>query len=523
MFDVLSSSPLLTICVVLALGTLLGAVPFGPVRFGAAGALFIGLAFGALDPRLGENLALVQKLGLALFVYTVGLAAGSGFFRDLRRQLPLMAGAVVILAIAAGLMIAVGGLLGIPAAVQAGVFSGALTSTPALAAATAASGGDDGPAVGYALTYPIGVAVTILVVSYTVGRKWRAKRDPESSASKGLIDISVEVQHPGPLREVPGFADSAVRFSYLERDGNTRVAGPDEEFRIGDRVVIVGPRDAVQRAMDHLGHRVIRHLAEDRSDVDFRRFIVSRGQIAGRTVGELDIPGRFGGIVTRIRRGDLDLLAADDSILELGDRVRVVLPREHIPAVSALFGDSERQVSEVDALSLGIGIALGLLLGMLEIPLPGGVSFALGAAAGPLVVGMILGRLERTGPVVWGLPKPANLTIRQLGLLLFLAATGLASGQAFAAAVFTPLGARILIAGVVVVTVSAILFVVWARTIGVSGTRAAGALPGLVGQPAVLAYANERVTDERIDAGYAAIFALGIIAKILLVQVIVGA
>lgn len=522
MIDVLVSSPLLTLLVVLALGSLLGTVPFGPVRFGAAGALFVGLAVGALDPRLGEGLGLVQNLGLALFVYTVGLAAGNGFFRDLRRQLPLMAGSVVILVAAAAVTVALGGGLGIASAIQAGIFTGALTSTPALAAATEAAGGSQEPAVGYALSYPVGVILTIIAVALAVGRSWRAKRDPEPVARKGLVDISVEVQHPGPLRDVPGFADGSVRFSYLSRDGHTRVVTADEQLRVGDQVVVVGPAPAVARATEHLGHRVDQHLAHDRSVVDFRRFLVSDPRVAGRTIGDMDIPGRFGGIVTRVRRGDLDLLASDDFVLELGDRVRVIVPRGHIPDVSALFGDSERKVSEVDALSLGFGLVVGLLLGLVTIPLPGGSSFALGAAAGPLVVGMVLGRLERTGPIVWGLPQPANLTIRQLGLLLFLSATGLASGQAFAEQAFTGLGLRIVLTAAVVVAVSAVLFVGMGRLVGVSSARVAGGLAGFVGQPAILAYANDRATDERIDSGYAAVFALGIIVKIVLAPVVVA-
>ncbi|MDM8084307.1 TrkA C-terminal domain-containing protein [Cellulomonas cellasea] len=520
MIEVLAASPLLTILLVLALGSLLGAVPFGPLRFGAAGALFVGLAVGALDPRLGEGLGLLQSLGLALFVYTVGLAAGNSFFRDLRRQLPIMAVSVVILVIAAGITIVLAGGFDIASSIASGIFAGSLTSTPALAAATAAADGSQEPAVGYALSYPVGVTVSIIVVALTVGRAWRARRDPESAARQGLVDISVEVHRAGPLRDVPGFSDGSVRFSYLARDGHTRVVTADEELREGDVVVVVGPAPDVQRAREYLGERVGQHLAHDRSVVDFRRFLLSSPKVAGRTVGELDIPAKFGGTVTRVRRGDLDLLASDDFVLELGDRVRVIVPREEMPAVSQLFGDSERKVSEVDALSLGVGLVLGLLLGLVQVPLPGGTTFALGAAAGPLVAGMVLGRLERTGPLVWGLPQSANLTIRQLGLLLFLAATGLASGQAFAGQAFSLLGLKIVIEAVVVVGAASVLFVVLARLIGVSSARAAGGLAGFVGQPAVLAYANSRTVDERIDSGYAAIFALGIIVKIILAPVV---
>lgn len=518
--DVLAASPLLTIFVVVALGTLLGAVPVGPIKFGAAGALFVGLALGAADARLGEDLGLVQTLGLALFVYTVGLAAGNTFFRDLRRQLPLMGVGIAAVIVGAVTVAVLGGLAGLPGPLSAGAFTGALTSTPALAAATTASGSEE-PAVGYALGYPVGVTVAILLVGAIVHRRWPARRDPEPAAGVGLEAVTVEVLTATTLTEVPGFTAGEVRMSYLATEGGVRVVAPDERLRPGDRVVVVGPGEAVAAAVQHLGRRVDEHLADDRSEVENRRFVVSDRRVAGRTVAELDLPGRFDGVVTRVRRGDLDLLARDDLTLELGDRVLAVVPRGRLDEASALFGDSERRVSEIDAVSVGLGMALGLLLGLITAPLPGGARFALGAAAGPLLVGMVLGRLERTGPLVWGLPHAANLTIRQLGLLFFLATVGLGSGQAFAAQAFTATGLRVVLVATVVSVVACLALLLGARAVGVSAPRAAGALSGLIGQPAILAYASSRVVDERVEAGYAALFALGIIVKILAVQVLV--
>ncbi len=521
MLDVLASTPLLTIFVVVALGTALGAVPFGPVRFGAAGALFVGLAVGALDPRLGQDVGLVQTLGLALFVYTVGLAAGATFFRDLRRQLPLMTVGIVVLGVAGVVAAVLGAWAGFSAPLRAGAFTGSLTSTPALAAASAAADSTE-PAVGYALAYPVGVTVAIVIVALVVGRRWPSSRDPEPAAGRGLEAVTARVERGTVLTDVPGFAAGEVRMSYLSREGRTRVVSPDERLEPGDRVVVVGPAPAVVDAVAHLGTLLDEHLADDRTAVDNQRFVVSEPAVAGRTIAELDIPGRFGGVITRVRRGDLDLLARDDLSLELGDRVLAVVPRAELTAVSAFLGDSERKVSEIDALSVGIGMALGLLVGLVTIPLGGSVEFALGSAAGPLLVGMVLGRLERTGPLVWGLPRAANLTIRQVGLLLFLAAVGLASGQAFADQAFTTTGVRVGVVSAVVIAVTCVAFVAGARWVGVSAPRAAGALAGLVGQPAILAYAGSRVTDERVEAGYAALFALGIIVKILAVQIIVA-
>ncbi len=521
MLDILAANPVLTVFLTVALGTAIGAIPLGPIKFGPAGALFVGLALGALDARLGEGMQIVQTLGLALFVYTVGLAAGHTFFRELRRSLPLMGVGVGATVLAALLTLSLGTLTGLSGALQGGLFAGSMTSTPTLAAASSAAGSGE-PAVGYSLGYPVAVVVAIAIMAMALSRRFPGKNDPAPTATVGLDAATGEVDRYTHLRDVPGVAEGKVRMSYLERGNRTRVIDGADELCPGDRVVVVGAREDVDAAIAHFGRRQQEHLADDRTAVDFRRFVVSNSKVAGRSVAELDIPGRFNGTITRVRRGDLDLLARDDLTLELGDRVLAVVPQDCLAEVAKFFGDSERKISEVDAFTLGVGMAAGLILGLVTIPLPGGLALTLGAAAGPLIVGMILGRVERTGPLVWGLPLAANLTTRQLGLMFFLAAVGLASGQDFAAQVFTPTGAKIAGASAVIVLISGGALIAGGRFLGLSAARTAGAFAGFLGQPAILAYGTSRLSDERIDAGYTTLFALGIIVKILLVNLIVG-
>jgi putative transport protein len=286
-------------------------------------------------------------------------------------------------------------------------------------------------------------------------------------------------------------------------------------------VVLIGPQEAVGRAVDWLGSRADEHLAHDRRDVDYRRVLLSNSRLAGRSVVDLDIPGRFGGVVTRVRRGDLDLLAHDDLHLQLGDRLRVVVPRGRMGELTRFLGDTERQVSEVDAVSLGLGLSMGFLLGLLTVPL-GSVSLSLGVAAGPLVVGIILGWKERTGPIVWSLPTGASTTLRQFGLLLFLASVGLSSGPALATAIGQPIGLKLILLGALLAAVGpAVMAFVTAR-MGMSPARSGGLVAGFVGNPSLLAFANSRTADERVTEGYATLYAVDTIVKILLVQVIVA-
>jgi putative transport protein len=362
--DLLAENPVLTVFLVVGLGTLFGLIPFGPLRFGAAGALFVGLALSAFDARLSEGLDLVRTIGLVLFVYTVGLAAGPTLIRTFRTQAMLMAGGAVVLLVVTVTTVAVGaGLLGLGGGLLGGVFAGVGTSTPTLAAATSAAGTDD-PAVGYALTYAIGVIAGILAVHVEMGRRSTDDRDGPAAA-EGLVDRTIVATRRARLVDVPSAADGAVRLSFLRHGADMEVAEDRTVVEPDDRVVVIGTEDAVDTATAWLGTPADDHLAHDRREVDYRRVLLSNPDLAGRTVAELAFPERFGGVVSRIRRGDLDLLARDDVHVQLGDRLRVVVPRGRMDEASRYLGDAERKVSEVDAVSLAFGLTLGFLLGLI--------------------------------------------------------------------------------------------------------------------------------------------------------------
>jgi len=520
MFDILAENPVLTVFLVIAAGSLVGLIPFGPIRFGPAGALFIGLAVGAADPRLGLGLDLVRTIGLALFVYTVGLAAGPTLIRTFRRQAPMMLGSVAVLAVVGATVVIGGALLGVDGGFLGGAYAGVGTSTPSLAAATAAAGNND-PAVGYALTYPIGVVLGIVAVQLEMARRRKSPKDKPSASSGGLTDLTIVVGREARLVDVPGCAEGLVRFSFWQHAGSVEVAAQREVVEPGERVVVIGPQAAVDEAVAWLGHRAHSHLAHDREEVDYRRVLLSRSKLSGRSIAELDIAGRYGGVVTRVKRGDLDLLANDELHVQLGDRLRVVVPRGRMSEIGKYLGDTERQVSEVNAVSLGVGLTLGFLLGLLSLPF-GSISLSLGVAAGPLVVGIFLGWLERTGPIVWTLPAAASGTLQQFGILVFLAGVGLSSGDALATSVTDPVGLKLVALGVVAAVVGAALLAFVGDRLGVSTIRGGGLIAGFIGNPSLLAFANSKASDERVNEGYATLFAIDQVVKVLLVQVIVG-
>lgn len=514
-----AQNPLLTLFFVMAVGAAVGAVRLGPVRLGAAGALFVGLLLSALDPTLAHGFGMLQQVGLALFVYTVGIASGATFFGSLKTNTPLILGAglaSVAGAVTAGLT---GHGLGLAPELSTGLFTGALTAAPALDAATRLTGQADA-AVGYATGYPIGVLVGIVAVTFVAAWKWRGPKDTPSLAGRGLHAVTVKVSKQVLPATIDEWVNQQVRFSYVRREGVTRVLVPGEELREGDLVVVVGEPGQPEKVADQIGQISERHLADDRTNVEFERMVLSNTDLLGHTVAALRLPARFGALVTRVRRGDLDLLAREDLCLQAGDQLAVVTPVENYGKVREYLGDSHKSVAEIDVLSVGLGLLLGVGLGLITIPLPGGAAFQLGPAAGPLVVGMILGALRRTGPLVWSMPTSANLTVRHLGLVLFLAALGLSAGPDVASLLGGGEGGPALIVAAATATVGVFVMALVGRFAGLSAPRTAGGIAGFLGQPAVLQAADARVTDERVENAYSSLFAISILMKILLVPLV---
>ncbi|MFJ8129173.1 aspartate:alanine exchanger family transporter [Streptomyces hydrogenans] len=527
MWQFFADYPWFTLFIVIAVGSLFGMVRFGPVKLGAAGVLFVGLLVGALDPDIGKAVpAGLPVLGLALYVYTVGLEAGPAFFRELRPQLAVMFGAVVALVLTALAVGLVGsGLLDIPGPFLAGGYAGIGTTTPGLAAAQAASDDPTQAATGYAIGYPLAVVLTILFVAAVAAvRSWPARRDPGTGLPDRLVSRTVEITRPARWADVPGTASGALLASAHRRPGSlVRIVTGDDPGPLvpGDQLVLVGGPEAVAAGLAALGTEAPEHLLYHRDVVDYRRILLTNPDLAARTVAELGLGDRYGARATRVRRGDQDLLAHDDLLLQLDDRVRVAMPRERAAEVTAYLGDTEAKVSEVSAVSMGLGLAAGFLIGIPELTV-GSTVLSLGTAAGPLVMAMILGRLRRTGPLVWVLPTRANLTLRQIGLLVFLACVGLTSGYAFRRDAFSVFGLKLLAVLALGAVLSYALMVLVCRLLGQSRPRTMGLLAGYVGNPAITAYANSRVSDSRVNTGYATLFALAILVKIVCIQLIVG-
>jgi putative transport protein len=273
----------------------------------------------------------------------------------------------------------------------------------------------------------------------------------------------------------------------------------------------------------YLGEQSSEHIGLDRSEYDYRRIFVSNTHVAGRTIGELRLQEKFGAVITRVRRGDVDFLPHEDMVLELGDRVRVLTATGQMGRVTSYFGDSYRAVSEVDIMTFSLGLALGLLLGTVPLPLPGDITIKLGFAGGPLIVALILGTVGRTGPMVWSLPYGANMTLRQIGLVFFLAGIGTRAGYSFFST-FSKGGGLAIFAMGAAITCITTLVALWVghRLLKIPFSLLIGMIAGLQTQPAVLGYALEQTGNDLPNIGYASVYPVATIGKIVAVQLLLA-
>ena len=514
---ILEMSPLTTLFVVIALGYLVGEINVKGFSLGSGAVLFVGLACGAFAPKVALP-GMLGTLGLLLFLYCVGVQYGGEWYRGLTSASGLRATAVaccgLAAAAAAALVIQHTGVVGLPESL--GMFAGATTSTPALQAVLDAFGNQDA-AVGYSLAYPFGVAGPILCMYVYVAI---FKPKVAAAADRLMKPVEARVQNAAlvgrPFLDLERSLPAGVQAVAIRSGGQNRVPDATTIVRADDVVLLVGTDPAaVGRALEHLGEAAA-SIAADRSALDYVRVFASRSAVVGMPLGRLALPGGFAYRYIHVRRGDADLLPDAGLLLEFGDRVGVLCHRADFDAVRRFFGDSIKGVGDFSYISLGVGAALGLLVGLIPLPIPGGGRITLGLA-GVLLVALVLGHLRRTG-IVWTLPLSANMVLRNFGLTVFLAQVGIASGPQFAATVAVN-GLTLLPLGILIMLALILASMLVGRLFGIAADDLFGIVSGVTGNPAILVYANRAFPTERTDIGYAIVFPTITVAKILFVQI----
>ena len=506
----------------IAIGYLVGEINIKGFSLGVGAVLFVALAMGWFAPK-SVPAPMVGTLGLALFLYGVGVQYGKQFFLGLTsaagQKANVMALVGVLLAGAVSILFVKAMDLNLGYAL--GLFAGSGTSTPTLQAAIATLGNDD-PAVGYSVSYPFGVAGPILLL-YIVFMVLKPKIEAPSAAGLELLEVAL--RNPELSGKTLGEVMAGLPRRRADRGaahGRTTTSRPPPTSwspRTTSCSSSAPARTRSSRRAKVLGEAAPGRLLKDRSDLDYLRVFASRPAVVGRALGDLDLPGDKAVILVQVRRGDADIMPRPDLVLEFGDRVGVLAHRGDFAAMRKYFGDSIKGTAEFSYISIGIGMALGFLIGAIQIPLPGIGKLAVGLS-GVLIVALILGNLRRTGGMNWTIPLSANLVLRNLGLTLFLAQVGMASGPKFAATVadtgflMLGLGAIVLVALVLPILILG-LFV-----FRMPYDEVAGIVAGACGNPAILAYANKLAPTDRPDIGYAMIFPGMTIVKILFVDIV---
>jgi putative transport protein len=289
----------------------------------------------------------------------------------------------------------------------------------------------------------------------------------------------------------------------------------------GDAVLVVAEsEEMIAKAAAQLGSLETGRLASDRADLDYIRVFVGKANVVGVPLASLPMPTGYPTHLLHVRRYDADLVPSPDLMLEFGDRVGVLMPPDRKEEIRRHFGDTVKAAAEFSYVSLGIGMVLGVLLGLIPIPIPGVGVVTLGIGGGPLFVALIFGKLRRTGPLLWTMPLPANIVLRNFGLALFLATVGVNAGQPFVRTVAESGFTMLFIGVAVLLTTVFIVLLVGHYVMKIPYDDLVGVASGATGNPAILVYSTKMAPTERPDIGYAMIFPSMTLVKVVAAQIV---
>ena len=518
--EIIGNQPVLAAFLAIGLGYLVGQISIGGFSLGVGAVLFVGLAIGAFAPK-AQITGPIGLTGLIMFLYGIGILYGREFFEGMTGAAGRKYNVLALGACAAGLLVALGlgSALGIKIGHTLGIYAGSLTSTATLQAALDVTGNSD-PSTGYSLAYPFGVIGPILCIYFMTRRVRPTFPAKAQRFHMGEIALGHDFADR-TLAELSEELPSGVQVTMVRKRGQNIVPTGDVKLTSGDALLVVAEQEeAIAQATAKLGTLATGQIVKDRSALDYIRVFVGKANVVGVPLAQLKLPAGFPAHLLHVRRYDVDIVPTPDLALEFGDRVGVLMPPERKEEVRRYFGDTVKSAAEFSYVSLGLGMVLGVLLGLIPIPIPGVGTVTLGIGGGPLIVALVAGKLRRTGPLLWVMPMPANIALRSYGLAMFLATVGVNAGQPFVRTV-SETGPTLLLIGVaVLLTTVLIVLVVGYYVLKISYDDLLGVASGATGNPAILVYSTRMAPTERPDIGYAMIFPSMTIAKVIAVQIV---
>ena len=533
---------------VIALGVYLGKIKFFGIALGSTFVLFLGLLAGHLGLQVDANtLKFAQEFGLILFIFSIGLQVGPGFFSSLKQgglRFNGLAVLVVVLNVAVALGIYfISGDISITDLV--GVMSGAVTNTPGLGAAQQtlsemgvadASQLSKSMSMGYAAAYPLGV-VGIILSAVLLKAIFKINLEKESAQIEEEVNrsqlqphmvtyrVTNELLNGVTVQRMAAIIQRNYVISRIKRATTGEVIIPKSDTLVlpGDLLLVV-TSPVNQEAFDLMvGEKVEMKWEMDKAEVVSRRILVTNADFQGRKIGSLHLRQVFGLNATRVNRAGVDLVARANLALQVGDRITVVGHEADINHLAGKLGNSMRRLHQPNLFAIFLGIFFGIVLGSVPVILPGmSVPMKLGLAGGPLIVAILLGAYGYKLKIVTYTSSSANLMLRELGICLFLASVGLAAGGDFVATVFTPAGARWVLYGFIITFVPLVVVTVLARAkYRMNYCSIMGLMAGSTTDPPMLEYANKTAGNDAPAVTYATVYPLTMFMRVLVAEIII--
>ncbi|CAM6302550.1 putative transporter [Escherichia coli] len=535
------------LALVAVVGLFIGNVKFRGIGLGIGGVLFGGIIVGHFVSQAGMTLSsdmlhVIQEFGLILFVYTIGIQVGPGFFASLRvsgLRLNLFA---VLIVIIGGLVTAIlHKLFDIPLPVVLGIFSGAVTNTPALGAGQQILRDLGTPmemvdqmGMSYAMAYPFGICgilftMWMLRVIFRVNVETEAQQHESSRTNGGALikTINIRVENPNlhdlAIKDVPILNGDKIICSRLKREETLKVPSPDTIIQLGDLLHLVGQPADLHNAQLVIGQEVDTSLSTKGTDLRVERVVVTNENVLGKRIRDLHFKERYDVVISRLNRAGVELVASGDISLQFGDILNLVGRPSAIDAVANVLGNAQQKLQQVQMLPVFIGIGLGVLLGSIPAFVPGfPAALKLGLAGGPLIMALILGRIGSIGKLYWFMPPSANLALRELGIVLFLSVVGLKSGGDFVNTLVNGEGLSWIGYGALITAVPLITVGILARMLAkMNYLTMCGMLAGSMTDPPALAFANNlHPTSGAAALSYATVYPLVMFLRIITPQLL---
>jgi putative transport protein len=530
----LLTEQMLVLFLILALGSWLGSIHVRRIALGTAGVLFVALVFGHFGMSVPK---VVMDLGLLLFVYAVGLQAGMRFFRTFRRQ-GIQFIAIGFFTVLTGALVTalVAWIWKLPFDLATGLYTGALTCTPALAAAIdsvnrLAAGNSASVSVGYGIAYPfsmVGVVLLVQLLPKLLKRDIRAEeahwREEQAKETPGIVARQYRITNPNVdgklVSEIDLHRLSTVNLSRVKRGDQVFAATPRTRLQLWDVVMVVGQETEVAKMSMLLGEPTTVQM-DVNTDVKSVDVYVSEESLTSQKLMDLKLWERYTVVITRIRRQGLEMTPTGTATLEIGDSIRVVGDSAAVEEFVRIVAGKPARADETQMITFLVGLVLGVILGNIAIPLPNGLDLRLGNAGGVFLVGLVIGHFGRVGNFrLWVPPAARNIT-RELGLMLFLAGAGTNAG-AHLVEVVQQHGWSLVAAGLLISTVTVLAGLLLMLPLYKMTTLSTmGALCACMTNPPGLGAAQSQAETDLPTVSYASVYPAALIFKILLAQVLV--